>query len=176
MSMFPIASNTVATAGTYAATFSSIPQTFQHLEIRIFGRGTVSATSVDNLVQINGDVTNANYTTHSFSGNGTAASSNALVAGTYWTFPQLAGGNATAGVFGVTIAQILDYTSTTKNKVFRAIGGSDNNGSGIAELRSGVYFNATILPVTSISFYMANAAVGTTVQLYGIQSSPATGA
>jgi hypothetical protein len=173
--MFPIATNTVTSATTYAAVFNNIPQTFQHLEIRIFARGTnVGANSV--LIQINADTANLNYNTHVLSGNGSSVSSSVSGASTFWNGVLVPGSDATSGIYGASIFTILDYTSTVKNKVFRQIGGYDLNGSGAVDLRSGIYFNSTISAINNISFYMANAAVGTRVDLYGISTSSATGA
>ena len=173
--MYPIASQTVTSAQTYIATFTGIPQTFQHLEARIFARGTNSGPNSD-LIQINNDVYASNYRTHNLYGNGASVASADSGASTFWNGNLIPGSDSTSGIFGVSILTILDYTSTTKNKVFRSIGGYDTNGGGIAEIRSGVYFNSTISPITTISFYVANAAVGSRVDLYGISTSSVTGA
>jgi hypothetical protein len=63
----------------------------------------------------------------------------------------LPGANATANAFGCYVFDILDYTSTNKNKTVRGIGGADVNGSGNAHVTSGAYLANTA--ITDIQFF-----------------------
>ena len=176
MSMFIIASLSVSTSSAQL-TFSNIPQTFTHLQARIWGRDASSTTLNASFVQINGF--GGTYPTyHALSGNGSTASS---VAGTSVLIPlaNLPGANATGNTVGSMIVDILDYTNTNKNKTVRTIGGTDLNGSGIVSISSG--FLDSTSAITSLTFGGAfNSpfafANGTRVDLYGISTSNATGA
>jgi hypothetical protein len=53
-----------------------------------------------------------------------------------------AGNSAAANTFGVFVADILDYTSTSKNKVIRVFAGSDNNDNGGLSFNSGAWRTA----------------------------------
>jgi hypothetical protein len=175
--MYPIASSIITSAGVYAADFSSIPQTFAHLQLRIYARGTQASVNNFILLQYNGDTGGFNYRAHSLVGDGaTAGASGDAAQSTYINIGNVTGATATANVFGVGIVDILDYTSTTKNKTNRTLIGWDNNGSGQAFLSSGLWSISPIVAINRIQLYMANAAVGTRIDLYGISTSNATGA
>jgi len=76
---------------------------------------------------------------------------------------------------GAFIIDWLDYTNTNKYKTCRVLGGNDQNGSGLVQLSSGLI--QTTGAITS--FFVdteGSFTTTTTVQLYGIQSSPTTGA
>lgn len=150
------------TSGT-SITFSSIPQTFKHLQIR----GTIKASGSDNLyLRFNGD-TGANYTGHQVYGDGTGAG-----AGVAYNMWYVASGT----VPGVGVLDILDYTNTNKLKVYRSLGGSDSNGGGYVLYRSGLWFAAgngvTSNAITQIDILFAGAtafSAGSHIALYGIR-------
>ena len=176
MSMFPIASTTV-TGSSAQITFSSIPQTFTHLQVRITGRDASATLTNSAFVQYNGYGSTYPYY-HNLTGNGTAAASNSgqtvLI-----PLPNFPGANATANIVGSIILDILDYTNTNKNKTARAIGGCDLNGSGIVSLTSG--FLDSTSAITSLTFGGAFTspyalATGSRIDLYGISTSGVTGA
>jgi len=173
MSMFPIATIT-ASGSTSSVTFSSIPQTFTHLQLRVFARESSGTQTVGDYaaIQFNNDGT-ANYTWHQLGGDGGGAFSSGSTG--YGALPtvSIAGNNATSGVYGGGIIDILDYTNTNKYKTIRSLGGVDNNGSGYAILKSGVYLSNTN------AITIINVATGggqtfssnSTFQLYGITTA-----
>jgi hypothetical protein len=172
-----IAGQTVGSGGGNI-TFTSIPQTFTHLHIRIFGRGTASFTpGLAAYVQFNGDGTAANYNVHQLFGDGSSVATNAyLTAGTL-SLPQvLADSSATSGIFGTAIFDILDYTNTNKNKISKASGGWDRNGGGRASVSSGAWLSTAAINQIYVGTD-GNLVEGTRVDIYGINSNPiATGA
>jgi hypothetical protein len=172
MSMFPIASVTVGAGGTTTVTFSSIPQTFTHLQIRGI---LFSATAGANFAaQFNGD-TGANYKGHYLYGSGSAATSGVSSNTSGISVGYVSTANASYG--DAFIFDILDYTNTNKYKTCRDLDGRDANGAGHIELFSGVWLNtAAITSITIASTGAPTAAQYSTFQLYGIQSSPTTGA
>ena len=142
---------TVGSGGSSSISFSSIPATYKHLQIRYLARSTV-ANVADGYVSIrfNGDTTNGNYYFYHFlDGNGASAAAAAGGTNTIIYGGICAGNNATASVFGGGVIDILDYSSTNKYKVTRGLGGIDNNGSGVVRLASGNWFNTAA--VTSIT-------------------------
>lgn len=150
-------------------TFSSIPQTYTHLQVRVSVRTSRSDATTDVLtMQLNGVTTNS-YSTHGLVGNRSSATSYAY---TPYPHPMYLDGmpstTSTANIFGVGIIDILNYSNTNMNTTVRAIGGTDFNGSGQVRLTSGVWLNTSA--VTSISFgsvgsYLANS----TFALYGVK-------
>jgi hypothetical protein len=167
--MFPIASQTVGSGGAASVTFSSIPQTFTHLQLRASYSNANSGSWV-NLV-VNSDATASNYKMHELRGDGSTATSSSPSAASYG---YLFGLNSP---FGSAIVDILDYTNTNKNKVMKTLNGFDNNGSGYIQLTSGLWLNTNAINALTIRCdYSQNLSQFSTFNLYGIQTSNATGA
>lgn len=173
----PGAFDSIASAtpsGTNTVTFSSIPQTFSHLQIRAVVATTdnQSGSMYDYNVRINGVSTTSYYTQEirSTSNNVNATSANFDDTAFY----LLAWGAAQSYViFAPSTLDFLDYTSTNKAKSIRYVtGGNNNAGNNNPILRLGnTLFNSVSNPITSITFTMltGNFAGGTTFALYGIR-------
>jgi hypothetical protein len=146
-----IATVTVGSGGSSSISFSSIPSTFKHLQIRYMARSTVANVNDGyTSIRFNGDTTNGNYYfLHFLQGDGTSAVGGGLGTNTNIYSGVAAGNSAGSNVFGVGVIDISDYTSTNKYKVVRALGGMDNNGAGKVSLVSGNWFNTAA--VTSIT-------------------------
>jgi hypothetical protein len=177
MSMYPIASVTVG-AGGGTPQFFNIPQTFDHLQIRVFGRGLMAGNAQSNLYTnwYQGTSAPSTYSSHRIQADGSS-----VVSAGNTGIPYVFGGTifpastAAANIFGGAIIDILDYTNTTKFKTVRIMGGNDRNGSGTIVIASGL-----IQTLNPINFGYVDTegtfAQGTRVDLYGIADSPATGA
>jgi hypothetical protein len=159
-------------AGVSSITFAGIPQTgYSHLQIRGIVK-TAYANAQDGLkIQVNGN-TGSSYNYHYVGGNGSSvyAGAGGSSAQTFMQSESIAGAT-NASVFGVIVLDILDYASNVKNKVLRAIGGVDNNGSGVVEMWSGLYISTN--PINSInifSFNGANLSQYSQLALYGVKA------
>ena len=172
MSMFPIATASPTTGGII---FSSIPQTFTHLQLRVFLRSTNTGVQDFNYTRFNSD-SSASYVAHDLVGDGASASSSYYNARSYNWLTDIPGGTSTANLFGNAVIDILDYTNTNKYKTVRSIGGYDANGSGTVQLASGLYMSTNAITTIQCEPGNAYAAAGSVVCLYGIQTSNATGA
>jgi len=100
-----------------SVTFSSIPATYKHLEIRLFQRKSAGGNDAL-LMHLNGDFTNGNYAYYSFGGDGTA-------------FVQSIVDNAGIGStrsngWNTTVITIPDYASTAKVKSYQSLSGSSS--------------------------------------------------
>lgn len=165
-SSFESIASATGTGSSGTITFSSIPSTYQHLQIRYMA--FVTSEGVDGQLRFNGD-TASNYTRHRLGGNGTVtfASGNATVGGID------IGNDATgmsAGTFPtVSIIDIHDYKSTTKYKTVRNFNGIDKNGSGSVILYSGLWQSTSA--ITSLTMTLGSGAFTTasTFALYGIK-------
>jgi len=154
------------TTGSF--TFSSIPATYSHLQLRF---AIVPSTAAGAFyVRLNGD-TAANYSRHGLLGNGTAASAAGAASTSNMPLSIMSAGGAVATYPSVGIVDLIDYASTTKYKTIRAISGYDNNSTGGAiELDSGSWRSTSA--VTSLTFYYDyNVATGSTIALYGIKGA-----
>lgn len=135
-----IATVTVGAGGTSTITFSSIPSTYQHLQIRATLRSASASILYVNYTFNNTGGTS--YSSHYLFGNGATAGANTgngpSAASMYLNeFPS-----NTGDIFGGFVLDILDYANTSKNTTTRALGGCDKNGSGVIGLSSGL-FNST---------------------------------
>lgn len=154
---------------TATVTFSSIPATYTHLQIRCLTRSTEVAVGDNVYMQLNGSSASS-YAWHRLLGSGAAASASTNSGVTLGLISINAGSTAGANIFGAAIIDILDYTNTNKNRTVRGLGGSDENGSGYVAYQSVGYFNTTA--VTSITLgTSASFAQNSTFALYGIKGA-----
>jgi hypothetical protein len=174
--MYAIASSTVTTVGGVPSiTFSSIPQTFTHLQLRSFCRTTAGIGTGNILAQFNGDGGN-NYTRHIIQGDGSSVVVAAAVSASSASVGGVVGTFAASNTFEASISDILEYTSTSRNKVSKDLRGCDYNGTGIVALYSSAWMNTSA--INSILLFPAagNFDVGSRFDLYGISNSPLSGA
>ena len=176
MSMFPIATTTVGAGGSASVSFSSIPQTFTHLQLRISARGNFSfSDGLSCYTNINSDTGN-NYAQHNLRGNGSNVFSASNVSSAVIPFTACVGDTGASNTFGVLIIDILDYTNTSKYKTLRALTGYDRNGAGNVQLQSGLWMNTNAITGLSFNTDGGSWLQYSTFQLYGISTSTATGA
>ena len=168
-----IATTTLGSNQT-SITFSSIPSTFKHLQIRYIARMTRAVSFASEVpMTINGDTSGANYyQQHYLDGNGASASAGAYNAGSVKGMynANAVGNSATSGIFTAGVIDLLDYTNTNKNKVTRSLVGQDTNGAGNITLISSLWLSTAA--VNSITFTCSNSAqlmTNTQFALYGIK-------
>ena len=163
-----IATVTVGSGGAASATFSSIPATYSHLQIRGIIRQSTGGFD-QALAQFNSDTGN-NYARHALLGEGTTASAEATTSTNKVSFAAIAGGGQTASVFGVTVTDILDYTNTNKYTTTRSLGGVDDNGSGYIWFSSGLWMNTAAITTITITPGGGNFVQYTQFALYGVRA------
>lgn len=152
-----IATTTVGAGGASSITFSSIPSTYTHLQVRLLARTNRAAVSDYGIVTLNSD-SGANYSYHYLQGDGSSATAGSSTNSNYVFMDKFAASSAGSNVFGTVILDVLDYTNTNKYKTTRSLGGYDNNGDGVIELTSGNWRNTnaitsiTIAPGAGTSF------------------------
>jgi hypothetical protein len=133
-----IATVTVGSGGTSTVTFSSIPSTFKHLQIRFMSMTTRATYGYDALqITFNSDSA-ANYSYHTLNGNGAAAASGASFPRSNAYFDYVLG-TTVSNYPGLGVIDILDYENTSKYKTVRGMGGCDVNGT-IASLPGRINF------------------------------------
>lgn len=164
-----IATATLA-VDTASVTFSSIPGTYRHLELRYQARET-GAIGVDNCtLRFNGD-SGANYDTERFSvvGGGSAANDN--VGATVAYIGQIPGSTAAANLAGVALVSIFNYAATTFQKE-----GVSNQGTKIGTAAGNNYTginhfawrNAAAITQIDLLPSAGNFLAGSMFSLYGV--------
>jgi hypothetical protein len=149
---------TVGAGGSGTVTFSSIPSTYKHLQIRLINQTNRTTFNTSSFYfRFNGD-TGSNYSIHTLQSDPASPSSSALAGGLSSQtaiYDLSTSSNVAANVFGASVIDILDYANTNKNKTIRAISGADTNGAasgyaGWIGFSSGAWYNTAA--VTSITF------------------------
>jgi hypothetical protein len=156
------------TGSSGTISFTSIPSTYKHLQIRGIGASSGAGGVENPLIRFNSD-TASNYSAHRLYGNGSSAAADAFTSQT-WMRAGFVNDSSDTDILGALIVDVLDYTSTNKNKTMRVLSGVDRNGSGFVTLSSGLWFK-TPEAITSISLILngLNWTSDTTFALYGIR-------
>ena len=152
----------VGSGGQSTISFTSIPSTYKHLQVRYM---TLTGTATNDLrMRFNSD-TATNYVWHQLQGNGATAAAGANLSQTL-IGAGMVGGTANPGSG---IIDILDYENTNKFTTTRSLAGIDQNGSGVMMFWSGLWRNTNA--VTQIDFTSAsgNFNQNTSIALYGIK-------
>lgn len=157
---------TVTGSGT-SITFSSIPQTYKHLQIRAIQRSARAAGNDYGNIYLNGDTTGGNYTQHRLRGDGSSAS--AAAATSDYSYGDYPAGSTTSSVFGGFIFDLLDYTSTNKYKTQRILFGYDANGSGQVNFVSKLWLSTSAVTSITLDNRGANWNTDSTFALYGLK-------
>jgi hypothetical protein len=166
-----ISTATVTSGGTASITFSSIPSTYTHLQLRFMFLPTAGANGCYFRSQLNGD-TGSNYAFHSVWGTGAAATIYAYASqSTFLTGPN--GGSNSNSIPNVGVIDILDYANVSKNTTGRMLTGGDYNGGGSVDLTSALWINTAAVNSISILAYSQGAASNfgqySSFALYGIR-------
>jgi len=168
-SSYELISTTVLGADTATVSFSSIPQTYKHLQIR----GTVRVTAITNTggvmtIRLNGDST-ASYSWHALFGNGGSSTSEGVINTTEVRAYMIPGSSAEANLFSPFVMDILDY-SVAKNKTTRNFIGNAVLGAGQIRLESGSLYKTPAISTISLSNISTNNFVANSrFSLYGIK-------
>ena len=170
---------TLANSTTPSVTFTSIPQTYAHLVVVVYGRCTDGSSVQDDLAcTVNGD-SGSNYGGFTIDVSNTAGTLNGPSASQYsangsWKWFMIIPGSSAGNVVnaGGGWAIIPGYTGTAFNKNFVSLSswGNATNVSGGLRIRSGQYWPGSQAAITSLAiscpsgFFRASSFVG----LYGL--------
>jgi hypothetical protein len=163
------------TGSSGTITFSSIPSTYKHLQIRALMRNTTASTSASSLrVRFNSD-TGSNYAHHTLSGDGSAAAATGTSPQGYINVANCNPCDSVASnIMGVSIIDVIDYASSTKNKVSRALSGADSNAVDTTfkiVLSSGLWVNTAAITTIDLVSATGSWTTATTFALYGIKGA-----
>ncbi len=173
LSSYESIASVLTTSSATQIDFTSIPNTYKHLQLRGIGRVATGTTGQsDGLIRVgssNTIDTSAIYTRMEMVGtNSTVLGGNSVnqTSGFTWVLPRSGEG---AGEFYPVLIDIIDYANTNKKKVIRFF-----TGGSFADTNSIVYFGSILWNSTAaincIRFF-ANVAFAdnTEIALYGIK-------
>jgi len=166
---FELISTSVLGSAASSVTFSSVPQTYKHLQIRFVTRGDSFGNSRAYMT-LNSDT--SSFTYHRLQGTPSGGvTSSAWTSGTFpGAWVSDVNGNDVAGWAGA-IVDLLDYTSTSKYKTLKTYNGmmSNTSSSAMVQLGSSLWLStssvSTIGLVSSANLFDA----GSRFSLYGIK-------
>jgi len=162
LSSYDSIATATGTGSSGTISFSSIPSGYKHLQIR----SLATSTSSYGLIRFNSD-SGSNYVSHFLYGDGSTATATALTAQT-----SLYGARAdNSTYFSVGIVDILDFNSSTKNKIIRVFTGQDANGSGTIMVNSGLWLSTSAITSITINTQSGNWATTAQFALYGIKEA-----
>lgn len=160
-----IATVNVGAGGASYVEFTSIPQTFTHLQVRAM---TNAASASWVVLTLNGDTTTNNYAHHRLGSDGASSILGSNI-----------GNSATNYVFtsyphtGGSVIDILNYSNSTRNKTVRGLHAhkSDSTTEGEVNFMAHLWMNTNA--VTSIKFSLPSTTFNqyTTFALYGIRGA-----
>jgi hypothetical protein len=169
---YDLLETTTLTSSASSVTFSGLGSysDYAHLQVRAVTR-TETYGSV--WIRFNSD-SGSNYSYHALQGNSSTVSSFAGVNNSFIALPNVSVGgieDANSSVFGAVVIDILDFSSSAKNKTVRGLGGKATSGYTAVSLLGGAWYDAAA--VTAIELYYSDTSfvTGTRFSLYGIKGA-----
>jgi hypothetical protein len=162
-----IATVTVGGGGSSSISFTSIPATYTHLQIRM--SATINAAAGP-ILRFNSD-TGSNYNGHLLYGDGASVGAYSYGTGTSINLSWFGQGYNSATSFGGHVIDILDYADTNKYKTVRSLQGIDRNGSGMLEFVSGLWRNTNAITSITIPAESSTFVQYSSFALYGIKGA-----
>lgn len=169
----PLSTNSYESIASWSSsgttvTFSSIPSTYKHLQVRFLA----DLDTADRVLRmrINGVSTTGTYAKHGLEGNGSGSASAYGVDSSSATWLDVGYVVSAGHNPAVAVIDILDYANTNKYKTTRTLAGNDQNGAGLIGVYSGLYMSTSA--ISSIEFTIngsGNFATGSSFALYGIK-------
>ena len=170
---FPIATSMLATASA-SVSFTSIPATYSHLQVRGFVKYSNTGNDRSAVhVRFNSDTGN-NYNAGTLYGTGAAIASDQAITQSITRFASVAAPSSNStytSMFGMFVADILDYANTNKYKTIIGVGGYDSNSNTYSNvaLQSGAWLSTSAITSMAITPDSGNWTAGSQFTLYGIK-------
>ena len=153
--------------------FSSIPQTYKHLQLRYAVRNNEGFDAIRGFfLHLAPGATDSglgnNYRSHMLLGNGSTVASSVGAADFRIVQELVPTTGSTSNSYGVGVIDILDYASTSKNKTVRWLAGANTASSSKIALVSGARYLTDA--VSTLDMYSnGNFVSGSRISLYGIK-------
>lgn len=162
---YELISTAYGTGSSGTITFSSIPSTYKHLQIRYTAKNSTTGTTI--LLTANSDSA-TNYARHFMRGTGSVIQSAASSSVTSITLNNAMASSTTANAFGSGYIDVLDYASTSKNKTIKTLHGDSSDVTFIYSA-SGLWLNTAAISTISLTANTGNFTTTSRFSLYGIK-------
>lgn len=169
---YELIESNILTSSASSVTFSSIPQDYKHLQIRVAAKSTNASTGFHPIYGRFNGVSSGVYTSHTLRGTGSSVSSGVTttsatqindlmhVPQTYFEGDYH---------FGVAVMDILDYSNTSKNTTLRSLAGVSAANNYRVQLASGLYMQTTAVTSFQLFPLSGNFAANSRFSLYGVK-------
>ena len=155
---------------TTTITFSSIPATYNHLELTAYARGTSAGVPTRALaITLNSDTTDANYKQQVLYGQGSTLAAYAQDGRNLTT---ISAGSETANIFAASTHTFYNYAMTDRHKSYFSTGGTSGNHAVVSARWLDTSAISTIALTVNADDYLA----GSVFTLRGIHSTVAAAA
>ena len=175
MAVIEAIATTYLEADAASVTFSSIPSTYEHLQIRISSRNTFAYKQGSGRLTFN-SIAGTAYSHHYMAGHSAGESANRSTGDGNIRAPVLMTGNGISGTtggvdrtdYGVAVIDILDYANSNKNTTLLQMGGNSLTTTGPY-----VWFGSGLVDDTAVVIAITldsdgSWMRGTEISLYGI--------
>jgi hypothetical protein len=175
-SMFPLGVFTLSSAQA-SVTFTNIPQTYKHLQIRWVAKNTAGNNGIYGQIRFGNNTvdTGSNYSFHAVAGQGVNTYAIASASQNIMRLFGAAAGTNNNDYPDSGYADVLDYANTNKNTTMRSLNGADANGSGEIRLHSGLWMSTAAVNIITIYAFSqgvaSNFGQNSIFALYGIQGA-----
>ena len=168
-----IATVTVGSGGAADVTFSSIPGTYTHLQIRGIARSTAAQNLAGLRMQVgNGSIDTAtNYSGHILYGDGSGVAATSSANQSQMNIGVVSAANDTVSSFAGLVLDLLDYANSNKYKTTRSLCAVDLNGSGAVEFHSSSWRSTSTVTTVKLYATAGNFAQYSHFALYGIKGA-----
>ena len=167
---YTLIASQVLSASAASVTFSSIPQTYKTLILKVSARSDdTGALPNDLYIRFNGDTVDTNYSMRRIYGDGSAAGSDNVSGGYGPLRLSVDGGNQTASTFGSIEATIPNYASAVAHVVSVDSCTENNAAAAYSAMLAGLCSTAAAITSIVIKPYGGtNIVSGSSFYLYGI--------
>tara|TARA_R110000823_G_scaffold37949_1_gene102610 strand:- start:47 stop:1216 length:1170 start_codon:yes stop_codon:yes gene_type:complete len=149
---------------TTTVTFSSIPDTYDHLELTAYARGNSAGVPSRALaISLNSDTTDSNYKTQVLYGQSTTIAAYAQDGRNLLSIPTA---TTTANIFTATTHTFYNYAKTDRHKHFLSVGGYNANTGMVSSRWTDTSAISTIALTVNVADYLA----GSVFTLRGISA------
>jgi hypothetical protein len=154
-------------AAAATVTFTSIPTTYKHLQVRLVCR-SATTSNIDNMFfTMNG--ASSGYAYHRLYGTGSSVASDQSNTQSRIVLQAIATGYENTNQATPMIIDLLDYANTVTNKTIRVFHGSTNSGFTNVALHSGLLTSTAAISSILFDLQFDNIAAGSRFSLYGIK-------
>lgn len=170
---YTLISSNVLSGTAASVTFSSIPNTYTDLVLRVSARTDRAATiSQEMRLRFNGSTSTIYSNTGLYGANSTATSEIASAQNALFRVRQLPAADATANTFGSIEVYVPSYLAS-QNKPISSFGANENNtaADGYVDVNAGLWGSTAAITQIDCILPSGNFVSGSSFYLYGIKNS-----